>query len=125
MGFVSIQDFRARATEDDMKELETYINKQTKKSEAFPNDTYNFSYTSTASELRKHGYLGGEREAAKEETPEFIIHGGERKEYTSRSFAIQTDILTRIDKLAEDNWQYSKKAIVNQLLDDALNKYGY
>lgn len=58
-------------------------------------------------------------------TEEFIIRAGEKKEFTSRSFSISNDILARIDKLSEDNWQYSKKAIVNKLLDDALSKYGY
>ncbi|MGN0513111.1 MAG: hypothetical protein ACI4GD_02445 [Lachnospiraceae bacterium] len=58
-------------------------------------------------------------------TEEFIIRAGEKKEFTSRSFSISNDILARIDKLSDDNWQYSKKAIVNKLLDDALSKYGY
>lgn len=127
MSFSSIQDFRSRATEDDMKKLEAFINAQPKKAEAFPNETYNFSYSSASQYLRDQGYLGGRREAAakESETPEFIIRAGEKKEFTSRSFSVQTDILARIDKLAEDNWQYSKKAVINKLLDEALAKYGY
>ena len=127
MSFLSIQDFRSRATEDDMKELERFINAQPKKADAFPNETYGFSYSSASQCLRSHGYLGGRREAAAQETkiPEFIIRSGEKKEFTSRSFSVQTDILARIDRLADDNWQYSKKAIINKLLDEALAKYGY
>lgn len=110
-----------------MKALEAFINAQPKKAEAFPNETYGFSYSSASQYLRDQGYLGGRREASpqKEEIPEFIIRSGERKEFTSRSFSVQTDILARIDKLADDNWQYSKKAVINKLLDEALAKYGY
>ena len=126
MNFSSIKDFRNNATEEDMKALETFIKSQAKKSKAFPNETYNFSYSSAATELRKHGYLGGFKESkSTEEAEEFIIRAGEKTKFTSRSFSISTDILTRIDKLSDDNWQYSKKAIVNKLLDDALKRYGY
>ena len=126
MSFSSIQDFRSRATENDLKELEDFINAQPKKADAFPNETYSFSYSSAANELRKHGYLGGERgQAPADEIPEFIIRPGEKKGYTSRSFSVQADILARIDKLAGDNWQYSRKAVINKLLDEALAKYGY
>lgn len=126
MSFSSIQDFRDRATDQDRVDLEAFILAQPKKVEAFPNDTYGFSYSSAANYLREKGYLGGKKEKSeKEETPEFIIRGGERKEFVSRSFSMQKDILDRLDKLSQENWQYSKKAILNKLLDEALAKYGY
>ena len=123
MGFTSIQDFRSRATDADMQELEAYILAQPKKADAFPTDIYNFSYTSASTYLRSKGYLGGTQAP---ELPAFVIsRPGERGDFTNRSFSIQSDILARFDKLADDNWQYSKKAIINKLLDDALSKYGY
>lgn len=122
MNFKSIQDFRNRATKKDMEELEAFINKQTKKADAFPNETYDFSYSSASTYLKEKGYLSSN---AKNETKEFIIKGLKKTEFTSRSFSVQKDILNRIDNLAEDNWQYSKKAIINKLLDDALKTYGY
>lgn len=122
MEFKSIQDFRERATEKDLIDLEKFILKQPKKADAFPNDKYNFSYTSASSYIREKGYLGGK---TKENTDEFIIKGLKKTEFTSRSFTIQKDILERINRLSEDNWQYSKKAIINKLLDDGLKKYGY
>ena len=126
MSFASIKDFRERATEDDMKELESFIMAQPKKAEAFPNEKYNFSYSSGSTYLRRQGYLGGEREQASGEIPEFLLRsGGAKQEFATRSFSIQKDILARIDKLSDDNWRYSKKAIVNQLFDEALTKYGY
>ena len=125
MGFTSIQDFRSRATDADMQELEAYILAQPKKADAFPTDAYNFSYTSASTYLRSKGYLGGTRSAS-DDIPDFIIsRPGERGEFVNRSFSVQSDILARFDRLAEDHWQYSKKAIINRLLDDALSKYGY
>ena len=56
---------------------------------------------------------------------EFIIRATGPKEFVSRSVVLQKDITERIDKLSENNWQYSKKAIINKLLDEALKKYGY
>lgn len=120
----SIQEFRENATEEDMQELERYILSQPKRTGCIPNETYNFSYSSAAEFLKKKGYLGGKKETNME-TDEFIIRGGEKKEFITRSLSIQKDVLERIDKLAADNWQYSKKAIISKLLDDALSKYGY
>ena len=128
MSYSSIKDFRSRATEQDMETLEAFINAQPKKTEAFPNETYNFSYTSAASFLREQGYLGGKTKQTRDAAnaaPEFIIRPGEKKEFTNRSFSIQKDILDRLDRLANDNWQYSKKAVINKLLDEALSQYGY
>lgn len=126
MNYKSIQDFRDKATEEDLQELERYILSQSKRNEAFPCETYNFSYSSAAGYLKERGYLGGKKQEYSNTKPEFVIRKiGDRKEFISRSFSVQKDILDRIDKLAEENWQYSKKAIINTLLDDALNKYGY
>lgn len=126
MSFSSIQVFRDCATDQDMADLEAFILAQPKRAEAFPNSSYGFSYSSAANYLKEKGYLGGKKEKTEqEETPEFIIRGGKKKEFVSRSFSVQKDILNRLDKLSEENWQYSKKAIVNKLLDEALAKYGY
>lgn len=59
---------------------------------------------------------------------EFAItskRGQEKQEPASRSVILNRDIQDRIDNLAKDNWQYSKRAIVDQLLSDALAMYGY
>ena len=112
MTYKSIKDFRDKATEEDLQELERYILSQPKKNEAFPCEVYNFSYSSAAAYLREKGYLGGKKQEYS--NPEFVIRKiGDRKEFISRSFSVQKDILDRIDKLAEENWQYSKKAIIN------------
>lgn len=127
MCFTSIQDFRDRATEQDLSDLEDFINAQTQKTRAFPNELYGFSYSSAVKFLKENGRLGGMKKKEPEENivPEFIIHGGQKKECTPRTLSIRTDILERIDRLADDNWQYTKKAIINELLDEALVLYGY
>lgn len=48
-----------------------------------------------------------------------------KDDFITRSITINKSIQKRIDNLAAANWQYSKKAIVNQLLSDALEMYGY
>lgn len=125
MKFNSIQEFRDKATETDLQELADYLQSQGKKTEALPNEVYNFSYTSASTYLRQQGYQVGRKSGNDGEPEEFIIHTAGPKNFVSKSVVLQTDIVTRLNRLAADNWQYSKKAIINKLLDDALQKYGY
>jgi len=128
MKFNSIQEFRDKATAEDKQKLADYLNSSPKKSEALPNETYDFSYTSASTYLRSEGYqVGRGSSSSKEESDseEFIIRASGPKEFVSRSVVLQKDITERIDKMSTDNWQYSKKAIINKLLDEALKKYGY
>lgn len=128
MLFNSIQEFRDKATAEDKQTLADYLNSSPKKSKALPNETYKFSYTSASTYLRDEGYqVGRGSSSTKEESDseEFIIRAAGPKEFVSRSVVLQKDITERIDKLSGDNWQYSKKAIINKLFDEALKKYGY
>lgn len=43
----------------------------------------------------------------------------------SRSVQLNEDIYSRLQSLEHDNGQYTHASILNQLLDDALKKYGY
>lgn len=127
--FRSIQDFRNRATKQDMKALEDYILSQRKKSEAFPNSTYGFSYSSASKYLRENGFLSRlQTPEMKEEKPEFLIRGIDLKEdpeYVSRTFCVRKDLLDRYDQFCAANRQYPKKAIINKLLDEVLSRYGF
>ena len=128
MTFNSIQEFRNKATAEDKQALADYLNSSLKKSEALPNDTYKFSYSSASTYLREEGYpVGRGSVSPKEESDfeEFVIRSSKPKEFISKSVVLQKDISERIDKLSNDNWQYSKKAVINKLLDEALQKYGY
>ena len=42
-----------------------------------------------------------------------------------RSIELYDDIATRLNKLRDDKCQYTFASILNQLLDEALKKYGY
>ena len=46
-------------------------------------------------------------------------------EKKARSVQLRTDIQARLKALEKDNGQYTAFAIFNQLLDEALRKYGY
>lgn len=126
MMFNSINDFRTNATEQDMKDLEAFIKQQSKKTEAFPNETYKFSYTSASKILREHGYLGGANTKISDMKKSFSIHSIDRNQsFIQRSFTLREDILKRVDRLSDDHPQFTKKSVINQLLSDALSLYGY
>ena len=126
MKYNSIEDFRTKADEKELYNLETFIKAQRNKSEAFPNEYYHFSYTSASKYLREKGYLGGVKTRdVSTESRKFVIYGDKRTNFVNRTFTVDKDLLDRMDKLAADNWQYSKKAIYNQLIDIALKIYGY
>lgn len=120
MNFYSIKDFRDRAKDQDYQELENFILAQPKRTEAFPCEQYAFSYTAAAQELRKKGYLGG----IQEDHTELKITIS-KEESINRTFCINKSILERFDKMANDNWLYNKKVIFNQILSEALDRYGY
>ena len=125
MVFNSINDFRTNATEQDMKDLEAFIKQQSKKTEAFPNETYKFSYTSASKFLREHGYLGS-KEHTSDAKKSFNVNSIDRNQTSiQRSFTLREDILKRVDRLSDDHPQFTKKSVINQLLSDALNLYGY
>ena len=46
-------------------------------------------------------------------------------EKKSRSVQLRSDIQSRLKAIEADNGQYTAFAILNQLLDEALTKYGY
>lgn len=129
MSFSSIQDFRIHSSEKDKIELEAFILSKKNKSESFPNDMYNFSYSAASNYLRSQGYLGDGRNKNTASSPqEFSIRSGDlsaTNEFVTRSFSIDKNILERIDTITTQNRQYSKKAITNKLLDVALKLYGY
>ncbi len=43
----------------------------------------------------------------------------------SRSVQLNEDVYKRLQSLEHNNGQYTHSSILNQLLDDALKKYGY
>lgn len=117
--FKNTQDFRARAQETDYTKLKAYIDSLPKKTEGFPCDEYGFSYSSAMNLIReKEGGTTSGRRA-------FVIGRLPAEKFVSRSIALSSGISDRLNKISAEYWQYSKKAIINQLLDEALKNYGY
>ena len=127
--FESIKEFRAKATQEDCQNLLNFIQSQPKKVKAFPNETYNFSYSAAMEYLKKEGFIEDKNDIPDtKKTEEFLIRPGQQgpqKDFVDRSFSIPKSILLRLDNLCSDNWQYTRKAIFAKLLDDALRHYGY
>lgn len=60
------------------------------------------------------------------DTPIFQIEDiTNEPECISRSIQLYADISDRLNALCNSKQQYTKKAILNQLLNEALEKYGY
>ena len=82
-------------------------------------------------ENAKSGYLKDsdlpdEARKTEDSTPEpFSVGNIGEPEFVPRSVHLQKGIAERFDRLSRDNWKYSKKVILNQLLADGLEKYGY
>ena len=126
--FESIQDFRKFATEEDYKDLESYILKQSSRAKAFPCDDYHFSYSSAAKCLKEHGYLGGQCTSQNKDKPKRPVvptKPTNPSDCITRSFSVPKSILERLDRVCDDNWQYTRKTVFLVLLDAALQQYGY
>lgn len=127
--FNSVNEFRCTATDEDYQNLLSYINSLSHKTRDFKNGIYNFSYSSAVTLLKEKGLWENAQSAQRHEkkNENFIIEPSDTKPaaFTTRSFTVEDSILGRYDKLCEKYWQYSKKAILNKLLDEALNRYGY
>jgi len=128
--FKSLEDFREHATESDYQNLETYVRSQQNKQTAFREEDcpYPFSYTSAATLLRDHNQADKAKEP-KEPEP-FVIYSmldadGKPKTWKSRSVSLSTSVLDRLDKLEKEHTQYTKKSILDALIDRALKDYGY
>lgn len=136
--FKSIDDFRARATEEDYKKLEEYILSQKNKQDAFPNKFYDFSYSSASKELREKGYLPIKRKSTKDndimdtkaETNQIThktltITGGKNRTYKTRSYPFDEDVLRRFDIMAAYYEDCSKKALLSEILSEGLKIFGF
>lgn len=60
----------------------------------------------------------------------FVIYNtldsnGKEKVWKSRSISISTDVLARLNKLANEHQQYIKKTILDAVIDRGLRDFGY
>lgn len=95
-------------------------------------DTYGFSWSAIRADAVERGYYEPKRRPSPTSnsdtaiTPTFQTEDiTDEPECISRSIQIYTDISDRLNALCNSKQQYTKKAILNQLLNEALEKYGY
>lgn len=95
-------------------------------------DENGFSWSAIRSDAVERGYYKPKRRPSPTSnsdtpiTPTFQIEDiTDEPECISRSIQIYSEIADRLNALCKTKQQYTKKAILNQLLDEALRKYGF
>lgn len=126
-----VQIFRDTATDEDWKKL-IGLALSTNPIGANIQDEYDFSWSSIRKDAIEHGYYEPKRRSSStasdpvHDTPIFRIDDiTDEPECISRSIQLYTDISNRLNELCKSKQQYTKKAILNQLLDESLAKYGF
>lgn len=125
------EQFRRSATEEQWRELVADHDSLSK--EDF-DAKYHFSWSSIMNDAAEKGYYEKKR---KHSSPTLVRRNPDGSEVffvsaqpadikkVSRSVQLNEDIYNRLQSIEHDNGQYTHSSILNQLLDDALKKYGY
>ena len=118
-----VQIFRDTATDEQWKDMVAC---------AISDNPIGFSWSVIRADAVERGYYEPKRRPSPTSnsdtaiTPTFQIEDiTDEPECISRSIQIYTDISDRLNALCNSKQQYTKKAILNQLLNEALEKYGY
>lgn len=127
----SVQQFRNTATPESWKQVvEDHENLSKEDFEA----KYRFTWGGIMNDAAERGYYEKKRlysstakpQLKADKTDVFIVAAQPADvKKVSRSVQLHADIYERLQILEHDNGQYTHAAILNQLLDDALKKYGY
>lgn len=124
-----VQQFRDTATETEWKKLV----EQAEATRPIGKDIhklYEFSWNSIMKDAAERGYYEMRRKASSEARLEishtFMVDDlSEKTDIISRSVQLDKSIYDRLKTLEATKRQYTHKAILNQLLSDALKLYGY
>jgi hypothetical protein len=125
------EQFRQTATEEQWRELVS--DHDTLPKEQFE-EKYHFSWSSIMNDAAERGYYEKKRKHFSSTLPQrnpdgsevfFVAAQPSDLKKVSRSVQLSEDIYARLQSLEHDNGQYTHSSILNQLLDDALKKYGY
>lgn len=126
------QQFRDTAAEDDWRQMVTDHDELSK--EEFEGK-YRFSWASIMPDAVEKGYYERKRKASPAPAPTtfstensaafFVAPVPAWQKKISRSVQLSEDIYSRLQSLEDANSQYTHASILNQLLDEALRKYGY
>lgn len=125
------QQFRETATEEQWRQI---VIDHDELSDSHFRDKYNFSWSAVMNDAVERGYYEKKKryhsviqsQKKADGTDVFFVtsqSAGVKK--VARSVQLREDIYSRLQSLEYDNDQYTHISILNQLLDDALRKYGY
>ena len=126
-----VQKFRDTATEDNWKKLVDDAEKTTPVGDDIKK-IYGFAWSSIRQDAIDKGYYKPRRKSktiddsnnSKKQT--FVIDDlDENIKIISKSVQFYDSVLERLQNLENSKKQYTKRAILNQLLSEALNKYGF
>ena len=126
-----VQQFRDTATDEQWQKLVTDHDALSKKDFE---EKYGFSWNSVLNDASEKG-LYEKKKKYSSPAPATVNPDGRKPFYVaaytadiekkSRSVQLRSDIQARLKALESDNNQYTAFAVLNQLLDEALAKYGY
>lgn len=126
------QQFRDSATDEDWRQIVADHDELSK--EEF-HEKYHFSWNSIMDDAVGKGYYERKRKASPAPDPTTLspenpahffvspVPAGQKK--IARSVQLYDSIYTRLQTLENENSQYTRTSILNELLDEALRKYGY
>ncbi len=118
-----LDEFRANATEEDWRAaVEDHDNLS---NDEF-SEKYKFSWSAIQTEATERGFYEPKRKTSTNTKKELILErhpAGIKKK--SRSVILEEDVIKRLNSIEEYYGQYNKTSILNQLLKDALNTYGF
>lgn len=133
--FVSIEDFRENATEEDCQELYNMVrtsgSSRMFKSEKnpSPDHRFQFSYSSAKKEADKWHESRKQDTAqpapAKEEPTTAVVpkFDDERKTFAKRSVMVTDDHWNRLQKIFDKHASRSKHYVLHALLEEIISKY--
>ena len=128
-----VQRFRETASEDQWKELVKDALATTPAGSDIPGK-YGFSWSAIVNDAISRGYYEKQRNKATiasadntmQKRKEFTVHDSiVESEVISRSVQINKELIERLHTLEQSKKKYTKRAVLNQLLSDALDMYGY
>lgn len=126
------QTFRDRATNEDWEKV---LEDHKKMSDTDFKAEYGFTFSAVVDDLAAMGLYTKQVRVKKTVSDQIISENGFPLFFVkdvsadikkiSRSVQLDEPIYIRLKKLEDAKGQYTHSAILNQLLDDALSKYGY
>ena len=129
------QVFIETATEEQWQELAALVKTAPSRTAALPTEEFPFSYASISPELEKRGLIERKKRTALSSgmpqknpdgtVPFFVADSPVGRKKVARSVQLYEDIYGRLQAMERDKGQYTHTSILNQLLDDALSRYGY